>query len=83
MQFGRLKKMNPQYSAAKIVYEIIKVDMTIACVLAFFEAGANFAGPIIIKYILIFLNSPPDQTETSDRNTAFALAGLWIFFCII
>lgn len=57
--------------------------MIIACVLAFFEAGSNFAGPIIMRYILIFLNSPADKTTTTDRNTAFALAGLWIVFCVI
>ena len=57
MQYGRLKKIYPHYNSGTIVYEILKVDMAIACVIAFLESGFNFAGPIILKYILIYLNS--------------------------
>ena len=56
MLFGRLKKNHPEYTAGKIIFEIIKVDMIIACVLAVLEAGFGFSGPIILKYILKFLN---------------------------
>lgn len=79
--FGRRKKNHPDYPASKIIFDIIKVDMTIACVLAFLEAGFGFSGPIILKYILKYLNS--SKFSDADKASSFGLAGLWILFCVI
>lgn len=55
--------------------------MVIACFLAFLDAGLGFAGPILIKYILLYLNSK--EENEANRSQAYALAGLWLVFYFI
>lgn len=55
--------------------------MCVACFLASLDAGLGFVGPILVKYILIYLNNPnPDQ---SQRHEAYVLSSLWIAFYLI
>ena len=68
--------MHPHYTAAKIIQSMLKEGMITACVLAIIDAGLGFAGPIILKYILMYLNSPQDKLE--EKNVAWALSALWI-----
>ena len=68
--------MSPTYSARKIIWKMFKSNIIIACILAMIDAGLGFGGPIIIKYILIYVNTP-NQTDRQQR-VAYALAGIWI-----
>lgn len=60
---------------------MIKTDITLACFLSFLDSGLGFAGTIIIKYILSYLNT--ENPTDVQRSEAFALSGLWIAFYAI
>lgn len=60
----------------RVIQKMIRTNMIIASILAIIDSGLGFAGPIIIKYILIYVNTPV-QTDR-QRRVAFALAGIWI-----
>ena len=74
--YGKTKAVFPHYSALKIIEKMIRTNMIIASLLAIIDAGLGFAGPIILKYILIYVNTP-NQSDR-QRRVAFALAGIWI-----
>jgi ABC-type multidrug transport system fused ATPase/permease subunit len=68
--------MAPSKSVKTIILQMFKTNIFIACVLALIDSCLGFAGPIIMKYILQYVNTP-NQTDRQQR-VAYALAGIWI-----
>ena len=79
--YGRYKTVYPYFTASRIVREIIKRDMILACILAVIDSALGFAGPIFLKYILKFLNS--STITPTEKQSAYTLATLWVVFYLV
>lgn len=75
-QYGKIKTMFPHFSAQRVIEKMIRTGMITASILAMIDAGLGFAGPIIMKYILNYVNGQHESDR--ERRVAFALAGIWI-----
>lgn len=56
--------------------QICLFEMCVGALLAMIAAALGFAGPIVIKRILIFINSK--SATITDQNDAYYLVTTWI-----
>lgn len=68
--------MFPHFTVQRVIEKMMRAGMITASILAMIDAGLGFAGPIIMKYILNYVNGTNESDK--DRRVAFALAGIWI-----
>ena len=58
LEYNKRKYVFPSNNANQLIARMIKTEMIIACFLAFLDSGLGFAGTILIKYMLRFINNP-------------------------